>query len=129
MKIRPEIFPSLLLVTCMLFSVTLPSFVLFSYHINQAEIIEKYCVNKDKPVMKCHGKCHLKDQLKKTEEPASEGKSTLPQVKEMNFHHWMPTSVTSMNFYFPEKEILPGFAFSGELPGHPLPSDPPPKLA
>tara|TARA_B110000211_G_C14081735_1_gene554880 strand:- start:3341 stop:3712 length:372 start_codon:yes stop_codon:yes gene_type:complete len=33
------------------------------YSINKAEIIEKYCENKDKPILKCEGKCHLKKQL------------------------------------------------------------------
>ena len=35
------------------------------YLINKEEIIEKHCQNKDKPVMKCNGKCHLKKQVSK----------------------------------------------------------------
>lgn len=33
-------------------------------HIN--EIVEKYCVNKEKPQLQCNGKCHLAKQLSAT---------------------------------------------------------------
>tara|TARA_Y100000589_G_C27180115_1_gene640385 strand:+ start:2532 stop:2924 length:393 start_codon:yes stop_codon:yes gene_type:complete len=38
---------------------------ILDYLINKEEIIEKHCQNKDKPVMKCNGKCHLKKQVSK----------------------------------------------------------------
>lgn len=34
------------------------------FYLNQDEIAEKYCENKDKPELKCHGKCHLNKELK-----------------------------------------------------------------
>ena len=34
-----------------------------TYLLNQKAITEKFCVNKDKPLMQCNGKCHLKDAL------------------------------------------------------------------
>jgi hypothetical protein len=34
-----------------------------NFYSNRAEITEKYCVNKEKPEKKCHGKCHLEKQL------------------------------------------------------------------
>jgi hypothetical protein len=34
-----------------------------NFYSNRAEIAEKYCVNKEKPEKKCHGKCHLEKQL------------------------------------------------------------------
>ena len=33
------------------------------YGLNIKNIVEKYCINKDKPVLKCNGKCYLKKQL------------------------------------------------------------------
>lgn len=33
------------------------------YQLNIDYIIETYCVNKDKPVLQCNGKCHLSKQL------------------------------------------------------------------
>lgn len=33
------------------------------YKLNINEIVEKYCVNKDKPVLRCNGKCFLTKKL------------------------------------------------------------------
>lgn len=33
------------------------------YELNIDYIIEKYCVNKEKPQLECNGKCHLTNQL------------------------------------------------------------------
>ncbi len=33
------------------------------FELNIDYIVEKYCVNKDKPIMKCNGKCHLSKKL------------------------------------------------------------------
>ena len=37
--------------------------IVSNYSLNIKNIVEKYCVNKDKPVLKCNGKCYLKKQL------------------------------------------------------------------
>ncbi|MFG6686491.1 hypothetical protein ACGK9U_07920 [Mariniflexile sp. HNIBRBA6329] len=36
------------------------------FELNIDSIIEKYCVNKDKPEFQCNGKCHLATQLSET---------------------------------------------------------------
>lgn len=41
---------------------------LIEYELNQDYIAEFLCVNKDKPVMACHGKCHLQKELAKAQE-------------------------------------------------------------
>ena len=33
------------------------------YEMNKADITAAFCVNKDKPALKCNGKCHLATQL------------------------------------------------------------------
>ncbi len=46
------------------------------YVINQDYIAEFLCVNKDKPKLQCHGKCHLAKEIDKqrnTEDPNSLG--------------------------------------------------------
>jgi hypothetical protein len=67
-----------------LFVFTLISFkqvTLFAtYLMNQKSITEKFCVNKDKPIMQCKGKCHLKDALVQ-----SESKDNTPINLEQNF--------------------------------------------
>lgn len=37
------------------------------FRINQEAIAEQHCENKDKPVLKCDGKCYLAKQLQKAE--------------------------------------------------------------
>ena len=49
------------------------------YGLNVKSIVEKYCVNKNKPVLKCNGKCYLK---KKLEFSASD---TSTEVNKINF--------------------------------------------
>ncbi len=36
---------------------------LLYFQLNVDSIVQKYCVNKDKPQMHCNGKCHLAQQL------------------------------------------------------------------
>ena len=59
---------AILLVAVVTFSSSYKSFIRFSYEINKLEIIEKFCINKDKPDLKCDGKCHLKATLDKVDE-------------------------------------------------------------
>ncbi len=35
----------------------------YFWKLNQQEIIREFCVNVDKPVLKCNGKCHLMKKL------------------------------------------------------------------
>lgn len=39
---------------------------LIYFELNIDSIIQKYCVNKDKPEFQCNGKCHLANQLSET---------------------------------------------------------------
>ncbi len=39
-----------------------------SYELNKAYIVENFCVNKDKPMMNCDGKCYLAQQMKEAKE-------------------------------------------------------------
>lgn len=46
------------------------------FKINQKQITALFCVNKNKPDLKCDGKCYLKNSLKKTEESETTQSST-----------------------------------------------------
>ena len=48
--------------------------IVTDYLLNSDLITKLFCVNKEKPAMKCNGKCHLAKQLKKDEEKKSIGK-------------------------------------------------------
>lgn len=58
-----KLFFSVGLSSIILFNIFPQSLVLLSYEINKLEIIEKFCINKDKAQMQCEGKCHLSKQL------------------------------------------------------------------
>jgi len=52
-----------ILLNGMIFSV-----IQMDYTINRTYIIENFCVNKDKPLLQCDGKCFLAEQLKKAQD-------------------------------------------------------------
>ena len=44
------------------------AFIQISYDLNKGFIAQELCVNKDKPSLKCEGKCYLNKQLQKTQQ-------------------------------------------------------------
>lgn len=65
-----------------------PVLPVFDYIINYDYIANELCENKEKPELKCNGKCHLKKELAKAsedEKPISEKKS-LHQETEVLFY-------------------------------------------
>jgi hypothetical protein len=54
-----------------LFSQFNSSIILINYEFNKESIAEKYCVNKNKPEMKCNGKCHIKTELEKSKQQSN----------------------------------------------------------
>jgi len=65
---------------------------------NQKEITEKYCENKDKPEMECCGKCHLEKQLNKIE-TKEDSKSNFP-LEIFKLKSVEVFLVNSFSFYF-----------------------------
>ena len=47
-----------------------PAIPYLDYMVRKSYIIEKFCINKDKPEMACNGKCHLTENVKNNESPA-----------------------------------------------------------
>ncbi|EZH74259.1 hypothetical protein ATO12_15445 [Aquimarina atlantica] len=46
------------------------------YQLNIDSIIEKYCVNKERPRLNCNGKCYLMSQMKAKTQPSKENSDT-----------------------------------------------------
>ena len=55
---------SLFIVTSILTLTVLPTVKIVHFFANQESIAQEFCENLDKPEMECHGKCHLKKELK-----------------------------------------------------------------
>lgn len=76
------------------------------YNINIEYIISELCENKDKPELKCNGKCYLKKKLGKADEAEKQSAGILKQSE-------LPAFIS--NSYHPESIryieiiILPGY--------------------
>lgn len=57
--------------------------VIFSYHLNKSYITENFCVNKANPEMHCNGKCHLKKELKESEQNEEKNPVSVKQFHEL----------------------------------------------
>lgn len=73
---------SYLLLVQMIYFVGIKSVVVLNWKINQDFITEKYCVNKDKPMMNCDGKCYLSKQLDNLELKEEEERQNHPNPEE-----------------------------------------------
>lgn len=60
----------------MIFLLLLLSFqqalIIVHFKLNQKIIEKEFCINKSKPELQCHGKCHLKKELEKSQKSDSE---------------------------------------------------------
>jgi len=78
-----------LLLAQIIFSLGIKVYSVIDWKINQDMITEKYCENKDKPMMNCNGKCYLAKQLEKLEQQESEERQEYPnptkKVESTNF--------------------------------------------
>ena len=72
----------MLILFCSTEAITLLPYV--EYFINYKHISEVLCINKDKPVLSCNGKCYLNDQLLLAQENENE-EEELPLVKVERF--------------------------------------------
>ena len=86
------VFMSLVL----LFSTNLKSFITINYLLNKAEIIEFFCINKEKPKLKCNGKCHLTKEIKKVDVEEEE-KPLLPISNNKQHNEVLYTEVNQLN--------------------------------
>lgn len=51
--------------------------LLGAFVFNQEYIIDKFCINKNKPELKCNGKCHLKDVISQSSTQTDEQQSSI----------------------------------------------------
>jgi hypothetical protein len=54
--------------------------IIMHFKLNRDAIEQRYCINKNKPGLQCHGACHLKKQLQETENPESASISIYPKI-------------------------------------------------
>ena len=54
--------------------------IIVHFKLNQQAIEREFCVNKAKPELQCHGKCHVKKELEKSETSDLELKSIAKKI-------------------------------------------------
>ena len=89
---RPKIAIGILIVFC--FIEIRPLLPYLDYFVNYEYISEVLCINKEKPMSTCNGKCYLSQQLKEAQQTEKQDKKT-PTV---------------------EQERIPMIVYNSELP-------------
>ncbi len=70
------------------------------YELNLDYIIEKYCVNKETPVLQCNGKCHLATQLAINTKETPEGNTySLALLSETFVPVYFQKQIFCLNFF------------------------------
>lgn len=80
--------------------------IVFGFYANQQTIATTLCENKDKPILKCEGKCQLSKKLKAQEKKEEQN----PESKAEN----KPEVISSHSFY----STLSIITISNETPGY-----------
>ncbi|MDD4968307.1 MAG: hypothetical protein PHT07_02645 [Paludibacter sp.] len=108
---------SVICLSILMFYVIRPVLPFVEYAINKDYIAKNLCINKDKPLNCCQGKCYLNEELKKsaqTQESNSDNtKKTVPDLR-MEDHLKaelilvLPVEkAIKLNCYFPVRIIVP----------------------
>lgn len=63
---------SVLMLSVFLLIISQQALIILHFKVNQKAIEKQFCVNKNKPALQCHGKCHLNTELQKTDHTNSE---------------------------------------------------------
>jgi len=63
-------------------------FVMLDFYINQDYIAKNLCVNRDKPMMHCNGKCHLKKKLNEEDKKEHESPERSSDKTEIFYAAW-----------------------------------------
>lgn len=94
-----------ILLACLVLIVSMSNGVIFlCYKLNREAITEKWCVNKDKPHLQCHGKCYLNQQLAKAnDQQKKETPFQIQQTQKIDFYfHWLfPIDQVELTAYLP----------------------------
>lgn len=70
-------------------------FIYVGFEVNQKQLTEKFCVNKNRPWMHCNGKCYLMKKLKQAEEKE---KKQERESQRAAFQLAMPCSPVAFHF-------------------------------
>jgi hypothetical protein len=92
-----------------IFFVGLKSYLVLDWKWNQAIITEKYCENKNKPMLNCNGQCYLAKQLRALEFEEKQERSKFPspeqKIKQLELDFINQPHFSYSDFVFVDEEI------------------------
>lgn len=92
-----------------IFILARPAIPFLEYIVNYDYIVKELCENKEKPVLKCNGKCHLMKELAKTAEEdkntSSDKKQNVKQEIEVLFYQDFKSLSCSNSYVFTNNKI------------------------
>ena len=92
-----------------IFILARPAIPFLEYIVNYDYIVKELCENKEKPTLKCNGKCHLMKELAKTAEDdkntSSDKKQNVKQEIEVLFYQDFKSLSCSNSYVFTNNKI------------------------
>jgi hypothetical protein len=92
-----------------IFILARPAIPFLEYIVNYDYIVKELCENKEKPALKCNGKCHLMKELAKTAEDdkntSSDKKQNVKQEIEVLFYQDFKSLSCSNSYVFTNNKI------------------------
>ncbi len=85
------------------------------FELNIDDIIETYCVNKEKPQLQCNGKCHLTKQLTLDASEKNESASYLSGLYQAFFPVFFKTNETKNLLVFVEEFFENNWHYSNRM--------------
>ncbi len=92
-------FAAIVMLLCLSYQFTIRMGIIAWYQINKEYVATVLCENKDKPELKCCGKCYLNKQLKKTEDNSPVSKQ-MPKTEKVEFSLFIATVNTFASIPF-----------------------------
>ena len=84
------------------------------YHLNKEYIINFFCINKDTPQLKCHGKCHLKAKLSEQEQKKNEFPSKI--LEKIDIQYLTQKHKFKLQVNLPSNNNLSNFCYTEYFP-------------
>ena len=111
-------FTSLILSMLLLGTTLRVSLVYTYYLVDRSDFIERLCENRDKPELKCDGKCYLGKMLKAQQD--TRDAEPMPPVEWKEVQLWPPALIPwqpfgQRSFGHPYPEYLAGYTYQGSL--------------
>lgn len=104
---------SLILILSLSFQCVVKLGLLTYYSVNIEYIIKELCENKDKPELKCEGKCFLKKKMAQADETEKKANEIFKQIE---FPAFIPNTTLSFNVEY--KDLKVHFATLKDLYSH-----------